>query len=72
MNVTYEVTATLTAAMSSHAPVILVYDSYRRHNYEEMGDICQTVSAFYGTGGGNVPIVVKYDNVHREEILQVD
>lgn len=45
-----------------------VYDSYRRHNYEEMGDICQTVSAFYGTGGGNVPIVLRYER--DEELLR--
>ena len=47
-----DITNTLRAQDHGHPPIIVkVYDSYRRHNYEEMGDICQTVSAFYGTGG---------------------
>jgi hypothetical protein len=37
-----------------------VYDAQRRHNYEEFTDeICETVQAQYGTGGGNVPIVLE-------------
>lgn len=36
-----------------------VYDGSRRHAYEPLGDVCETVQSFYGTGGGNVPIVVE-------------
>ena len=53
------------ATDSDHIPCVLivkeVFDSYRRHNYEKMGNVCQTVSAFYGSGGGNVPIVLEYE-----------
>lgn len=49
-----------------------VYDAYRRHNYEPIGDVCITVSAFFGTGGGNIPIVVEYGkDICREEIFQM-
>ncbi len=34
-----------------------VYDASRRHNYEPFNEVCETVQAHYGTGGGNVPIV---------------
>lgn len=36
-----------------------VFDASRRHNYEPFGDICETVQASYGTGGGNIPIVIE-------------
>lgn len=36
-----------------------VYDASRRHGYQAFGDICESVQAFYGTGGGNVPLVVQ-------------
>ena len=36
-----------------------VYDGSRRHAYEPLGDVGETVQSFYGTGGGNVPIVVE-------------
>lgn len=35
-----------------------VYDASRRHDYKEYEDVCETVQEFWGTGGGNVPIVV--------------
>jgi DNA (cytosine-5)-methyltransferase 1 len=35
----------------------VVYDASRRHNYEPFNEVCETVQAHYGTGGGNVPIV---------------
>ena len=37
--------------------VLQVYDASRRHNYEPLGDVCETVQAHYGTGGGNIPMV---------------
>jgi len=36
----------------------MVFDASRRHNYEPFGDICETVQAHYGTGGGNTPLVM--------------
>ena len=38
----------------------IVYDASRRHNYEPFDDVCETVQAHYGTGDGNVPLVL-YD-----------
>lgn len=35
-----------------------VYDATRRHNYDCFGDVCGTVQSFWGTGGGNAPIVL--------------
>ena len=51
--------------------------AYERHDqdsrYKPLGDVSETVSAKYGTGGGNTPIVlIKYeedDMLCREEIL---
>lgn len=34
-----------------------VFDSQPHHDYREMGDVCQSVSAQYGTGGNNMPFV---------------
>ena len=36
-----------------------VYDASRRHDYEPYNEVCGTVQAHYGTGGGNVPIVIE-------------
>lgn len=35
-----------------------LFDSQPHHDYREMGDVCQSVSAQYGTGGNNMPFVV--------------
>ena len=29
-----------------------VFDAQRRHDYQPFGDVCETVQAQYGTGGG--------------------
>lgn len=50
------------ASDSDHVPCVMeqrVYDPSRRHAYEEFKDVCETVQAAYGTGGGNVPIVTE-------------
>lgn len=36
-----------------------VFDPSRRHAYEEYEDVCGTLDARMGTGGGNVPMVVE-------------
>lgn len=64
MNVTYDVANTLRAQDHGHPPLVLdivqtVYDASRRHSYESFGDICGTVQAHFGTGGGNVPLVLE-------------
>lgn len=43
---------------TTHGGEPVVYDASRRHDYEPFGDICETVQAHYGTGGGNIPMVV--------------
>lgn len=43
---------------TTHGGEPVVYDASRRHGYEPFGDICETVQSHYGTGGGNIPMVV--------------
>ena len=31
--------------------------------------ICQTLNERMGTGGGNVPLVIVYENIHRKKVL---
>lgn len=38
--------------------IAVVFDASRRHDYEPFEDVCETVQAHYGTGGGNIPMVV--------------
>ena len=41
-----------------------VYDGDRRHaDYKDLGEVSTTVTAKYGTGGGNTPIVMTYQKV---------
>lgn len=58
-------------ALDVHAIVYERHDQESR--YKPIGDVSETVSAKYGTGGGNTPIVlIKYeedDMLCREEIL---
>ena len=41
-----------------------VYDPSRRHDYQEFTDVCATLDARMGTGGGNVPIVLESNQNH--------
>jgi DNA (cytosine-5)-methyltransferase 1 len=41
--------------------IAVVFDASKRHNYEPFGDVSETVQAAYGTGGGNVPMVMEQD-----------
>ena len=56
MDVTVDKTATLRAQMDNHQPLI-----FENHGidarYRQMGDVVPTMSARYGTGGNNVPLV---------------
>lgn len=58
MDVTVDKTATLRAQMDNHQPLI-----FENHGidarYRQMGDVAPTMSARYGTGGNNVPLVGK-------------
>ena len=58
MDVTVDKTATLRAQMGNHQPLI-----FENHGidarYRQMGDVAPTMSARYGTGGNNVPLVGK-------------
>ena len=52
MHVSYDVTSTLRSQTKHHEPVVLVYESHNQDSrYRPLGDICETVSAKYGTGG---------------------
>lgn len=58
------------ATDSDHVPCVLVYESHGQDcRYKPLVDVCSTVSQKYGTGGGNAPIVVKYEDICREEIF---
>ena len=62
MNVSYDVAHTLRSQTKHHEPVVLVYESHNQDSrYNPLGEVCETVSAKYGTGGGNQPIVLKYE-----------
>ena len=56
MDVTVDKTATLRAQMCNHQPLI-----FENHGidarYRQMGDVAPTMSARYGTGGNNMPLV---------------
>ena len=50
------------ATDADHVPCVLVYESHGQDcRYTPLGDTCSTISQKYGTGGGNAPIVVKYE-----------
>ena len=62
MHIMYDVAPTLRQQMKHHEPIVLVYESHGQDaRYRPLGEICETVSAKYGLGGGNVPIVVMRD-----------
>ena len=68
MDITYDVTATLRAQTHGHPPVVLVYENHSQDSRcKYLGDICETVSQKYGTGGNNVPLVLEiYENLHSD------
>lgn len=48
--------------------VVLVYERHDQDaRYRLLGEVCETVSTKYGTGGGNMPIVVVSDDREDEE-----
>lgn len=60
MSVSYDKTSTLRSQTKHHEPIVLVYESHGQDcRYKPLGDVCSTVSQKYGTGGGNVPIVLE-------------
>lgn len=62
MNVSYDVVSTIRSQTKHHEPVVLVYESHGQDaRYRPLGEVCETISAKYGLGGGNAPIVVKYE-----------
>lgn len=59
MQVTVDMTATLRAQEHGHPPI--VFESHGQDaRYRELPEVCETISAKYGLGGGNAPIVVEY------------
>ena len=66
MTVEYDKAPTLRAQDHGHPP--LVYESHDQDSrYNPLGEVCETISAKYGTGGGNAPIVVQYEIVQQRE-----
>ena len=52
--------------------VCLVYESHGQDcRYRPLGNICSTISQKYGTGGGNVPIILEIHDkdIDRKEII---
>lgn len=69
MNISYDVTSTLREQTKHHEPIVLVYESHGQDaRYRDMGKTCETISAKYGLGGGNAPIVLQYRRA--EELLR--
>ena len=51
----------------------VVFESHGQDSrYNEMGEICETVTQKYGTGGCNTPIVVKIDDDDKREGIPGD
>jgi len=57
MSVTKERTDTLRSQTKGHEP--LVFDPSVHHGYKEYEKVSETVRSRYGTGGNNIPMVVK-------------
>ena len=67
MDVSYDVIGTLRAEMGGHPPLVLVYESHGQDaRYRPLGETCETISAKYGLGGGNVPLVLKYEETIQQ------
>lgn len=63
MNVSLDITATLRAQDHGHPP--LVYESHGQDcRYKPLKETCETLSAKYGLGGNNVPIVLESNQNH--------
>lgn len=54
---------TLNTAQGGQRQPCVCFESHDQDaRYREMGDVCETVSAKHGTGGGNAPMVVSIGN----------
>ena len=71
MSVSYDVTGTLRTETHGHLPIVLLLEHHPNDSRIKISEdgICQTLSSRMGTGGGNVPLVLIYENICREEIL---
>ena len=70
-----EICSTLPARMDGSPcidrgpPIIAVYENHGQDSrIRELGDICESVSAKYGTGGNNTPIVLSIGNGQMDNI----
>mgnify|MGYP002525972300 CR=1 FL=1 len=69
MSVSYDVTSTLRSQTKHHEPIVLVYESHGQDaRYRNLGETCETISAKYGLGGGNVPLVLTYENFQSDKL----
>lgn len=49
-----------------------VFDGSRRHGYQSLGELCETIQAAYGTGGGNTPIVLEKRLIKPRLVIGID
>ena len=58
--------------MKSSEDLAMRFSVYESHGqdcrYKALGEVCSTISQKYGTGGGNAPIVIQYED--DEEVIQ--
>lgn len=55
MYVSYDITSTLRSQTKHNEPVVMVYERHDQDaRYRPLGEVCETVSAKYGTGGGAI------------------
>ncbi len=62
MDVSHDVTGTIRAQEHGHQPIAVYENHAQDSRYGEVGETAPTCTARYGTGGGNMPIVVSIGN----------
>ena len=50
---------------------MIILQSNQNNAMVEDSETCYTLVASMGLGGGYVPMIVEYDDIHRETILQM-
>ena len=54
-----------------HVPCVLVLEHHPNDSRIKVkdDDVCQALTSRMGTGGGNVPLILVYEDIHRKEVL---
>ncbi len=65
---TNQIASTINARDYKSATDLIVYETHPADSrVKEMGDVCQTVTSRWGTGGGNVPIAIQGNLIGRDK-----